>query len=80
MTNSLKHSCPNNDEITLFIDVKKDANSIQITYSDSGNKMTQELYDNSTSMGLKLVKRLTKQLQGEIEFQEHLLILKFSVD
>lgn len=80
MTNSLKHSCPNNDEMTLFIDVKKNENSIQITYSDSGNKMTQEMYDNSTSMGLKLVKRLTKQLQGEIEFEEHLLILKFSVD
>jgi two-component sensor histidine kinase len=42
--------------------------------------MTQDLYDNSTSMGLKLVKRLTKQLQGEIEFQEHLLILSFPVD
>jgi two-component sensor histidine kinase len=80
MTNSLKHSCPNNDEMTLSIDVKKGANSIQIAYSDSGNKMTQELYDNSTSMGLKLVKRLTKQLQGEIEFQEHLLILSFPVD
>jgi two-component sensor histidine kinase len=80
MTNSLKHSCPNNDEMTLFINVKKGANTIQITYSDSGNKMTQDLYDNSTSMGLKLVKRLTKQLQGEIEFQEHLLILSFPVD
>lgn len=80
MTNSLKHSSAIDNETTLFINVEKNGNLIQITYSDSGNKMTQELFDNSTSMGLKLVKRLTKQLQGEIEFSMHELVLKFPVE
>lgn len=79
MTNSLKHCPVSENGTSLYIDAKIIDSNIQISYFDSGKQLTKDLYENSTSLGLKLVKRLTKQLQGEIIFNEHVLMLNFPV-
>lgn len=80
MTNSLKHCQTTESGTILYIDAKINENNIHISYFDSGKKLNKDLYENSSSLGLKLVKRLTKQLQGEIIFDNHVLTLIFPLN
>jgi len=67
ITNSLKHV--NEKELNIYIDVESLQSSIKIQYRDSGPGLkSDELFENSTSMGLRLIKRLTRQMQGSVKF------------
>lgn len=66
ITNSFKYAFENDAKNELFISLKKDRwqNYILIV-RDNGKTISETIdFENSNSFGLKLVKRLTKQLHG----------------
>lgn len=66
ITNSFKYAFENDAKNELFISLKKDKwqNYILIV-RDNGKTISETIdFENSNSFGLKLVKRLTKQLHG----------------
>jgi len=78
ITNSLKHGVITDKQTTIFITIQTNINTIQIVYTDSGNGMNEEIdFKSAKSMGLNIVKRLTRQLQGSVTYEDKCFHLSF---
>ncbi|MEZ4908794.1 MAG: sensor histidine kinase [Saprospiraceae bacterium] len=67
ITNSIKHAKIIEDKLQIDLELKKD-NAITMNYSDSGVEIDKQIdYENSDSLGLKLIKELTNQIHGTYE-------------
>lgn len=79
-TNSIKHAFPNDMKGEIRVELDSIDNNIQLTVSDNGIGIPDNIsFDNS--LGLELIKRLTKQLDGTFEFfnaQGAVFKIKFS--
>ena len=62
-SNSLKHAFKNLDEGKISIDIKKDNQSVIITYKDNGAWIEKQ---KEYSFGVELIETLTEQLDGEL--------------
>jgi two-component sensor histidine kinase len=72
VSNSLKHAFPDGQrgliKVGLGIEPKDDLHQFTLTVSDNGVGITEDAASGRTqSLGLQLVKRITKQLGGAIE-------------
>lgn len=78
ITNSLKHFSKIEEEQVISITVVSQKDFILVSYSDSGEGISKELnFETTKSMGLSLVKRLTRQLQGEVKYENEIFSFKF---
>ena len=69
VTNSLKHAFPNGKSGKINIKFHKSDNKYILTVSDNGIGFPGDIdYENTDSLGLRLVTSLTEQIDGEIEF------------
>ncbi|NES05696.1 MAG: PAS domain-containing protein, partial [Okeania sp. SIO2F4] len=70
VTNSLKYAFPNGENGEVSIELHQDEQEkIHLTIGDNGIGMPADFdWQNSSSLGLKLVRILSKQLKAEIEF------------
>lgn len=72
ITNSFKYAFSNKEEARLSIKLRSNPNNFVLTISDNGPGIeNREGFMESTSVGLRLVKRLVKQLQGKIEYESN---------
>jgi len=83
VTNSLKYAFPNGENGEVGIELHQDEQAkIYLTIRDNGIGIPADFdWQNSSSLGLKLVRILSKQLKAEIEFngnQGTVVNLKFS--
>lgn len=69
VTNSFKHAFPNNESGEVCIELHQDEQQkIHLTIRDNGIGIPADIdWQNSPSLGLKLVRILAKQLKAEIE-------------
>jgi two-component sensor histidine kinase len=66
-SNSLKHAFPGGRKGTIIIDFRKGADNYILTYSDDGIGIPEEItFDRTESLGMQLIKGLTKQIDGSI--------------
>ncbi len=70
VTNSLKYAFPNGENGEVGLELHQDEQKkINLTIRDNGIGITADFdWQNSSSLGLKLVRILSKQLKAEIEF------------
>ncbi len=69
VTNSLKHAFPHQDEGTLWIQLSiLSSNRLQLTVRDNGIGCEEEKIENSNTLGIQLVKNLSKQIHGSMEY------------
>ncbi len=66
ITNSMKH-IPS-DKIEIRISLLNKNNRINVCYSDSGDGVTKDQFENATGFGLRMVRLMIKQVKGEISF------------
>ncbi|MGD1804683.1 PAS domain-containing protein [Dapis sp. BLCC M126] len=83
VTNSLKYAFPNGENGEVGLELHQDEQEkIHLTIRDNGIGIPADFdWQNSSSLGLKLVRILSKQLKAEIEFdgsQGTVVNLKFS--
>ena len=69
--NSYKHAFRNQPNGRIKIEIEKTGyNNYQLIYADNGNALKEiGLLDNSTSLGLEIVKLFVERLKGTIEYQ-----------
>ncbi|MGA9029512.1 MAG: ATP-binding protein, partial [Methanoregula sp.] len=68
LSNSLKHAFPGGRKGMITIDFKKSADKYILTYSDDGIGIPDSVtFDRTESLGMQLIKGLTKQINGSIE-------------
>ncbi|MBN2378486.1 tetratricopeptide repeat protein [candidate division WOR-3 bacterium] len=69
ISNSLQHAFPEGKKGRISIDLKEDKENYLLTLVDNGIGLPQDFdIDNSKSLGLRLVKMLVDQLQGDLNF------------
>lgn len=70
VTNSFKYAFNNGGEDILLVRLQTVEDNFVLTLSDNGPGIESRVdFMNSRSVGLRLVKRLVKQLQGQIDYQ-----------
>jgi two-component sensor histidine kinase len=67
ISNALKHAFPAGQTGTIRIHVRKDGDSIVVRVSDDGIGLPEPLP--KTTLGLQLVRALTEQLRGVVQFE-----------
>ncbi len=69
VTNSLKHAFPNKDKGTLWIQLTiLSSNLLQLSVKDDGIGCKEEKIENSNTLGIQLVKNLSQQIHGKMEY------------
>lgn len=69
ITNSCKYAFTNPNDGKIHIEIEKSETHYKLIYTDSGPGLPRGLdIDKSKSLGLRLVKRLAKQLHGSFEY------------
>lgn len=69
ITNSFKHAFTHTDTGTICLDLRKENNSVILTYTDSGAGIDPGKFDENTeTLGLYLIRRLTRQLKGDMAY------------
>ena len=68
LTNAFKYACKNEQTAVIAITLSSDANGVSLTVSDQGPGLPPGFdWDHSRSLGLKIVRALTKQIKGQLE-------------
>jgi len=72
VSNSLKYAFPNGNKGRIDISFKKIKNeTFQLIVHDTGVGMPEQFdFENNTSLGLNLVKLLSKQIEGEVNYAQ----------
>ncbi|WP_146201247.1 PAS domain S-box protein [Methanospirillum lacunae] len=71
LSNSLKHAFPDQRKGTITISFSSTDNEYLLVYSDNGTGISEEDFlSHPTTLGVELIKGLTKQLQGTIELDQ----------
>lgn len=69
IVNSYKHAFSGMDKGTILVEMEEDAGGkITMSVSDNGVGFDTEEFEQSDSLGLSLIRTLSKQLDGELEF------------
>ena len=73
VSNSLKHAFSKDDEGKIIVTLKKmDQNKILLDVYDNGVGFPDDIdYNNSDSLGLKLISTITKQMNGKISIERN---------
>lgn len=70
ISNACKHAFPAPQTGTITISIQPDGDQIVLTVADTGQGIPPEFnYQKATSLGLKLVHGLVRQLRGAIAIQ-----------
>jgi two-component sensor histidine kinase len=71
LTNSFKYAFEENKKGVIKIDLKEEkTGEYTLTYSDNGKGIAKDIdIKNTTSLGLRLIHRLSKQLGGSVSYQ-----------
>ena len=71
LTNSLQHAHPESGELEVVIGWRETApGTLTLSYADNGHGLPDDLLpEESSSLGMRLILRLTKQLKGRIEWK-----------
>lgn len=70
ISNACKHAFPGTRTGNIMVSFERDDGHIQLTVSDDGQGLPQGFdYDRSSSLGLKLVRSLARQLRGSAKVQ-----------
>jgi PAS domain S-box-containing protein len=68
ISNSLKHAFPGGRKGVITIDFRKSGEKYIVTYSDDGIGLPDSVtFDRTESLGMQLIRGLTKQINGSIE-------------
>lgn len=67
--NSLKHFKSETENILMRIALSEKNNTLELEFSDNGNGKASQL-ENSSSFGMKIVKALVKQLNGQMHIED----------
>jgi len=71
LTNSLKYASTEGGQIIMRIAVQVSPNLLRIQYTDSGKGIDESInFKEIKTMGLRLVNRLTRQLQGSVNYKD----------
>ena len=70
LTNSLKHAFHDNSDGQIHIQFLRQNSHYELIVKDNGMGLSEDFdIDNTNTFGLKLVKRLTQQLEGTINYE-----------
>lgn len=69
VTNVFKHAFAEDQEAVLRIECKRSDNLIRLNIEDNGKGFTKSDADNSNTLGLKLLEKVTQQLDGDLSFK-----------
>jgi PAS domain S-box-containing protein len=70
VTNAFKHAFPHGQPGKVRIQLYQEQQYIHLNITDDGVGLAPEIWQNSSSLGLKLVKILAKQLKAKIHFDD----------
>lgn len=71
IVNSYKHAFPDRQEGYILVEMEEnDDKVITMSVSDNGIGFDTGIFENSDSLGMSLIKTLSKQLDGELEFSK----------
>ena len=69
LTNSIKYAFPDNRHGAIIISLREQGELLRLELADNGIGMdTDSIKANPVSLGLQLVKGLTKEIHGEVSF------------
>lgn len=69
VNNTVKHAFPDNNFGSIQIKISRVDKILEVEYKDSGVGIPDTVdFENPTSLGLMLVRNLTEQLDGEVEY------------
>ncbi len=72
LTNAIKYAYPNDDVGNILVSLTADENYIVLTIADYGRGLPSGfILEKSTSLGLNLIKGLSKQLAAKLDFENH---------
>jgi two-component sensor histidine kinase len=72
VSNACKHAFPLPDTGTIMISIQRDGNHVGLVIADNGRGLPEGFdYRKATSLGLKLVHGLVRQLRGVLEIQSN---------
>jgi two-component sensor histidine kinase len=70
LTNSLKHDFHDSTDGEIHIQLLKQNSHYELIVKDNGAGLNEDFdMENTNTLGLKLVKRLTQQLEGSIKYE-----------
>lgn len=70
LTNSIKYAFPENRNGQILISLRKHGELLNLELADNGIGMDiDSIIDKTVSLGIQLIKGLTKEIRGEISFQ-----------
>ena len=70
ITNTYKHAFPDREEGSITIELDEENGQVTMCVKDDGVGISnEECLENPTSLGFKLIKTLTKQLEGKSQFE-----------
>lgn len=71
VTNSIKYAFHNQDSGEIRVHAEKDGDKLIMSIRDNGSGFSQKInIDETETLGLKIVRTLTRQLGGELEMRE----------
>ncbi len=76
ISNSLKHAKTKNGELEIHLNLEKQNDHIEITYSDSGSTFTDEV---DPGLGLFIINSMVEQLDGTLEQVDQTYLISFSI-
>lgn len=72
VSNAFKHGFPDGGRGTIRIKMHREENRVRLTVRDSGRGLPENIdFNEVTSLGMKLVLMLVRQLRGEIRWENH---------
>jgi len=72
LTNAIKYAYPENDVGTISVSLTTSEDCIILNIADHGRGLPPGFtFENSTTLGLNLIKGLSKQLSGKLDFCNH---------
>ncbi len=80
ITNAHKHAFDDQQEGKINIQIRNEDGIIELAVQDNGQGISEDVsLENPTSLGLKLIRTLSKQLEGKSEFFRNDLGTKFTL-
>ncbi len=64
ITNSIKHAATDTDAVRISIRCDRRDDELLVRYADSGSSVSVEVIENSSGLGLKIIRAMVKQLDG----------------
>ena len=84
VTNAIQHAFPGNISGKIHIELKKSEDNIELIIEDDGVGIGYDVHSTETeSLGIELIKGLTKELKGNVSFEDNdgtKITISFSLD